>query len=247
MARAKWFAVVGTALALIILISDVIVKPSLEDVLVEVHGLLFDIILFGVVLSVYETILEKRASQEREQRTKETLISRYTEEIDDFRLWDEKEASFRILGNAKRLKKLGVKNVPLNNCYLASTDIARLASPYGLSGCTLYESNLSGAILTQVDMSKTYCVGTDFSYANLVNANLSNADLTRGDLRGAKLKGYLWWPTQGDGIGKALYYANLKGAILDKTTAFESQKEDLIKSGADIQKMIFMADPPNKN
>lgn len=60
----------------------------LDSVLVEAHGLLFDIFIFGILIVFFNRIGERRRN-----------IARWQEEIDDFRGWDEKEATFRIVGN----------------------------------------------------------------------------------------------------------------------------------------------------
>ena len=66
-----------------------------------------DVILFGIILTLYESITGKK---ER--------INNLQEQLEDFRQWDEKEATYRIIGIFKRLKKLGVKEIDLSLCFL---------------------------------------------------------------------------------------------------------------------------------
>lgn len=80
---------------------------SWHDVIVESHGVLFDLLVFGILLSIYEGL-----------RNKKDKIERLKEEIDDFRAWDEKEATFRIVGSIKRLNSFGISNVNLKYCFL---------------------------------------------------------------------------------------------------------------------------------
>ncbi len=50
-----------------------------EDVLVEAHGLLFDIILFGIILTVFSQRIDKKMK-----------ILRCHEEIEDFLYWEKR-------------------------------------------------------------------------------------------------------------------------------------------------------------
>ena len=49
-------------------------------------GLFFDILVFGIFIVIYNRISERKRD-----------IKRWNEEIDDFRGWDEKEATYRIM------------------------------------------------------------------------------------------------------------------------------------------------------
>ena len=64
----------------------------IRDVLVEAHGMLFDILIIGTFIFALHELVEKR----RERKSK---IKRWQEEIDDYRGWDEKEATIKIVGN----------------------------------------------------------------------------------------------------------------------------------------------------
>ena len=54
---------------------------SYKDIAVEFHGMVFDIILFGLVLTFYEWMTDRRDK-----------INRYREEIDDYLGWESDEA-----------------------------------------------------------------------------------------------------------------------------------------------------------
>lgn len=56
------------------------VHVSLNDLLEDARDMVFDLLVFGVLLSIYEALREKRDK-----------IERLHEEIDDYRGWDEKE------------------------------------------------------------------------------------------------------------------------------------------------------------
>ena len=88
---------------------------SWHDLLVEANGVVFDLLVFGILLSVYESLRAKKAN-----------IDRFTEEIDDYRGWDEREASYRIAGLLRRLNKEKKYSIDLSNCYLVKAYLSNL-------------------------------------------------------------------------------------------------------------------------
>jgi len=82
-----------------------------KNVLVEAHGFMMDLVIFGFVLTAYELF-----------RQRKDRIERYHEEIDDYRGWDEKEAMYRNAGNIRRLNREGESRIRLyhSNLYNAN-------------------------------------------------------------------------------------------------------------------------------
>jgi hypothetical protein len=60
------------------------------NVKVEAHGMLFDILVIGVLILWLNQLGEKRRE-----------IQRYIDEIDDFRGWESEEAAHRIRGDER--------------------------------------------------------------------------------------------------------------------------------------------------
>lgn len=137
------------------------------NIAIEFHGMVFDVILFGIILTGYELIREKKDS-----------VIRYKEEIDDFRGWDEKEAMYRIVGNIKRLNKVEVYGVDLRDCYLRNAN---------LSAVNLSTANFTDADLTDANLGRANLTEADLSGANFTDANLTQAYLAKANLRGANL------------------------------------------------------------
>lgn len=123
-----------------------------EGLLVEAHGMLFDILIIGILV----LWLNLKGEKLRE-------IQRYKNEIDDFREWKSEEAMYRIVGNIKRLNKLGITEIPLHNCYL--------------KGATLRFLNLSKAQLNGANFVDADLVGTNLQHAIIDMADFSNANL----------------------------------------------------------------------
>ena len=160
-----------------------------HDILVEANGMVFDLFVFGILLSVYESLREKRGA-----------IERLIEEIDDYREWDEKEATYRIAGAVRRLNKRGVTKIHLTACFLSNASLQGVdlsgsfiilanLSRAKLHGSKLSRVNLMGANLSEADLSETDLSRADLSGANLSGANLSGANLSGADLSEANLSG----------------------------------------------------------
>lgn len=162
-------------------------RNYLENILLEAHGMIFDLIVIGVL----STWLIKRGQ-------KRQMIQHYQDEIDDFRNWESAEAAHKILGNIKRLNKLKVTRIDLSFCYLKKIQIKSVnlekAELYktNLAGSSMERTNFNGASMTESDLSETRLrfssmKGTRLGYANLENSDLRDVDLEGADLYKANL------------------------------------------------------------
>lgn len=134
-----------------------------KGILVEAHGMLFDIAIIGVLILWLNKKGEKRLE-----------IQRYKDEIDDFRYWKSEEAMHRIVGNIRRLNKKGVSSIHLNECYLKNANLSGVT----LQGAYLVNATLNGAILFSTNLRYA-----DLRNANFIDANLHTADFREADLR----------------------------------------------------------------
>jgi hypothetical protein len=103
-----------------------------ENIMVEAHGMVLDILVIGLFILWLNKLGEKRLENKR-----------YQDEIDDFRYWHSEEAAHRIVGSIKRLNKNGISNIDLSHCYLARMVLRRA----NLQGALLMGANLQGARL----------------------------------------------------------------------------------------------------
>jgi len=150
---------------LIIVSLDWFNKINVDDVQVEAHGFLMDIIVFGVLLSIF-----------RKFRDKSDRIKRYKEEIEDFRDWKSDESKYRILGNVKRLSSLGVKNFDLNRCYLKGVILENLV---------FKDSDLNCVDLANADISNCSFENVDFRGAQFCKANIRRSSFTSCQINSA--------------------------------------------------------------
>ena len=189
------------------------------QILVEAHGMLFDVAIIGILIFWLNKIGDERRR-----------IKTYLDEIDDFRLWESDEAAFRTVGNIKRLNQNKIHNINLVNCYLAKTNLSHVnlnasnlnssnLSSANLVGCNLEnarlnQTNLENAQLNQVNLSHSFASGANFKDAVLIKANFENAfliktDFTNAFLMEAKLRGC--HVTGATFANANLYKADLRG------------------------------------
>jgi uncharacterized protein YjbI with pentapeptide repeats len=165
---------------------------SYHDILVEFHGLLFDVLFLGIILTIYESFKDKRDK-----------ITQYEDDIDDLRGWNSEEAKFKIIGNVKRLYNLGVTKFDLSKCYLnegylieynftnSSFVFSYLEkasfSRSNLSNCNLTSANINNAFFVETIAHKANFNYADLSYAIITNCDFSYSNLKAVDLKGAKI------------------------------------------------------------
>jgi len=227
-----------TSAVLLFLLSSVVIISSIPnylnrfaeikyDLLIEGHGMMFDIALIGMLLYWLNENGERR-----------TRIRMYQDEIDDFRLWESPEAAFRTVGNLKRLNRHGIYNINLVNCYLCNTNInyinlknsnlnsasicnsslidvvlenARL-NQTNFENSNLNSANIKGAYASGAIFKDSFLIKADFENAFLIKTNFNGAYLMEANLRGAYLMG-------ADFENASLYKADLrdvKGLTIDQ-------------------------------
>lgn len=163
-----------------------------ENFLVEAHGMLLDIIIFGLVFTFINL-----------SRSKKLEIQRFKEEIDDFRHWTELVASYRIAGTLRRLNKYKIKYLDLSDCYLKDAQLEKIF----LKNAILEKANLEGADLGYADLQGANMKIANLQGADLRISNLQDADLKLANLQGANLRIVNLQNAN-------LFSANLKGADL---------------------------------
>jgi uncharacterized protein YjbI with pentapeptide repeats len=179
-----------------------------QNVLAEAHGLLFDLLVIGVLLLA----LNRKGEQKLN-------IRRYKEEIEDYLGWQADEAKYRIVGNIKRLNRQGISDINLKAAYLRGVKLRNS----NLVGADLRGADLRGADLVGVNLEGANLRAADLSGADLFGASLQEADLSGANLQATDLPGANLWRanlsrtrlTGADLFGANLQEANLNGARLN--------------------------------
>lgn len=194
---------IRSATTVLVLVSIIVIGLSLPlylsnsdqmyiNVLTEAHGMIFDILVIGMLLYWL-----------REQGEIKQRIRQYKDEIDDFRMWESEEAAFRNAGNIKRLNRYNISKIELVSVFLSKTNLSKVKlqqanmNTANLSNSMLIEANLTearmnqtnfeNANLNQADLSKTYASGANFKDAFLIKANFTGAFLIRTNFTNAYL------------------------------------------------------------
>lgn len=207
----------------------------LKNVAVEAHGMVFDLFVIGW----FVLWLNKRAEKRLD-------IRRYEEEIDDYRHWKEAEATHRIIGSIKRLKRNGVTDINLSHCFLQNAMLMKIdlseadLTGADLKGAALTDAKLSGAHLNgakleKVDLSGANLDGAHLDCANLCLAKLSGTSLNGAKLIGADLSSTDFYNANFGGAdltyanfsGSNLYISDLKGATLSGANFYCADLEDV--------------------
>lgn len=222
------------------------------QILIEAHGMLFDVAIIGILIFWLNKIGEERRR-----------IKTYLDEIDDFRLWESDEAAFRTVGNIKRLNQNKIYSINLVNCYLAKTNLSHVnltgsnlnscnLSSANLVGCNLEharlnQTNLENAQLNQVNLCHSFASGANFKDAVLIKANFENAfliktDFTNAFLMEAKLRGC--HVTGANFANANLYKADLRGIQgLDIQNLAKAKTLFLAKFDEDIKDKLMSSYP----
>ena len=230
---------------------DIYYLDGLGDVLVEAHGLIFDLFIFGIVLTAYEVI-----------RSKQDKVERYKEELDDYREWKEDEAGYRVAGIIRRLESEGVEDINFDKLNLSkcSKEIVEKAVKTGariislqeakLYGANLQEANLLGANLQEAGLYRANLQEAKLGSANLLGANLLGANLQEADLGSANLQEA---DLGGANLQEAKLYqanlqeANLRGAKVSHKNWIEGLKDWDVKGWKEIESEYYVDKAPEKD
>lgn len=183
------------------------------DILVEGHGLLFDLLIFGLLLTYYDNVVGKRRE-----------IKKLKTEIMYSRLWGEAEAKYRITIAWLQLYELRELPLDLSECYLTSVvnnefhDKKMKDFKFHHSNLTFSEFNLCSLI--NVDFSEAILIDTFFYKCNLSNSYFASSII----------------------LGTKFWECNLAGMFLEGAYTLDSDFFQTISSkneGADELKKIY--------
>lgn len=148
-----------------------------SDILVEFHGLFFDIILFGILFIIFTQIGERRKE-----------MKRYQENIDDLKGWNEPEATFKIIGNLKRLLALRASNINLAFTFLEKGLFSGLEiEKIRFDNCILDEAIFQYSKCNYSTFLNSSLFRSNLRYCNLSNCDFSKVSSEQGTFQGSKL------------------------------------------------------------
>lgn len=208
----------------VLLFLDFYLKIDYKDIIVEAHGLLMDVLLFGIVLTIYDSVTEKKRK-----------IDSLEEQLQDYKGWNEKQASIRLISIFRRLRKLGVNQIDLSYSYLEDVFFD---NDFSMENVNFSHSQLVHCRLIDVSFVNSQLIGThirysalsivDFTGSSLCNAYFRNTrsfhkiNFTNADLRNASLKNIRY------GSSVNFTGANLQGMHVEEDWFSNIKKAEVI-------------------
>lgn len=185
----------------------------LNDTKVELFGRILDIFIFGIIFYSLHLIFQKQET-----------INRLTEELDDFRDWDEKIAGYRVIGILKRLHKLGVENVNLSRCHFNEINI--ISDDGRIFGFDFKASNLTDVTFTGIKLTypkfDRVCGNSVADYADYFNdprTIFTNCDLRSPSFSNNKFHSFNFVESklqQSKFADTQFYFAQFRNCIFEK-------------------------------
>lgn len=193
-------------------------REFFENVLVEAHGAIIDLFVVSIVLYWFE-----------KRREAADTIKSHTNTLSDLKFYRGPDASYRILGQIKRLLELGVASFQLPEAALDNVEISDIT----LKDSNLRAANFSNTTLTRVVFENCACDAAVFTGARFRNVTLRNVKLRRVNFQDANLNGC-------DFTGSEIQRANFTNADL-RSAIFRGVDCQGVKfKNADLRSANFM-------
>lgn len=149
-------------------------KSFFENVLVEAHGAIIDLLIVGVILYWFE---QRRDRRDQIERLEETLA--------DLRLYRAPDAPYRTLGTIRRLLALEKNRLQISEMALSDLEIQDMT----LIECNLHATVFKDSRIKNVSLQKCQCDAAIFVGTTLEHVKLTGSSLRRAKFQNAKLNG----------------------------------------------------------
>jgi uncharacterized protein YjbI with pentapeptide repeats len=149
-------------------------REFFENVLVEAHGAVIDLLFVGVVLYWFER-----------RRDYHESVAQLQEDLTDLRLYRAPDAPYRTLGTIRRLLNLKVNALHLSELNLDHVEVRDLH----LVDCELHATKFIDSKLHNVRFDRCKCDAAIFAGASLEHVHMTDCSLRRAKFQNATLKG----------------------------------------------------------
>ena len=218
-----------------------------DNILVESHGLLFDIFLFGIGIAIYDEI-----------RGNKLNTKRYSEELEDYRGWKDSEAAFRVAGIVKRLEQESTGDINLNNLHIGRLPLEKRLECLttnvdyaSLSDSDFFGHDLSGLSFRPriehngINLRKSKLHETKFQDVVMDCSFLSGAQVHKTDFCHASMERAIF--TKAEFSGALFHSTVLTGANLNYATFTNCSFRTTVLSGASLIGTKFLEDCAFRN
>jgi len=139
-------------------------KLSLDGFMTEVHGMLLDVFVFGVLLSIYNGYKQKEEKEDRIRKQRIEEINSLRLELNDIKHGESEYVKLRIIYILKRLNVYGVEKFELPLI------------------------NLSGIKIEGVKFKDSNLMGCDFSDCEITNVKFINCNLSNSSFEASPIE-----------------------------------------------------------
>jgi BTB/POZ domain-containing protein KCTD9 len=147
-------------------------KDFFENLLVEIHGGILDLLIVGVILYWFDKRRNKKETKKKAEKT-----------LDYLRFYNGSEASFLFYGALRELLSLGVNSVTISNGNLSNLKIKDLnLISSKLIAVNFSNSTLTNSKFTDCDLEASQFIDTKFKNVNFENVNIERAKFINSKL-----------------------------------------------------------------
>lgn len=149
-------------------------KDFWENFLVEMHGIVFELAIIGVLILWLDS-----------KRSKLGEITRLREDLEDYSTLDFPEINVKKLGHIKRLNEHNIKNIDVQNLVLNGLKVKGIiAEDSRLIGLTIIAGSIIGSNFKSMKMRSS-----NFQKSTIKSTNFESCDLLKGKFNESICKG----------------------------------------------------------
>lgn len=148
-------------------------KSFFENLLVEMHGGIIDLLIVGVILYWFDI-----------RKTKRDSIEKAESDLSNLEYYSGSDAPFKFYGSLKYLASLGVNKVKMRDGNLSNLKIKSLS----LVDSNLIAVDFSRSILENVTLQHCQLQAAQFIDSKLKNCTVNNSNLERSKFIKTELK-----------------------------------------------------------
>ncbi|MCE7518707.1 pentapeptide repeat-containing protein [Vreelandella titanicae] len=153
-------------------------RDFFENLLVEIHGAVFDLIIVGVVLYWLE-----------QRRNKKTDLKGLRQDLEDLRFYCGDDVSYITYGKLKRLISLAGNSVSIPEAKLNSLDIKDLnLKSSNITAAVFIGSRLNSPLFTDVKADAANFIDAKIQHATFCNVSFRRAKFINAQLKGVDFR-----------------------------------------------------------
>ena len=168
----RFFLLIAALVFIVLLSLDLFYRPEVKDILVEFHGLFFDLLVFGILITIYEAW----------NKTRER-IDLLHDQLDDYWDWKTEEGILRKVGIIKRLIELNHPIPRMTAIHLQNADFYNIK----FNRLLLQDSNLENSKFNWTELNDSLLSG-NFRFSNFEHSKFQDSAILQSDFESANMQ-----------------------------------------------------------